>query len=417
MLVFQKIQRRLLLSYLVVLISILLSFAIAVRIVFTRVLSDRSVENLKELAKDAASDMYFVDNQLKIHEEISLEQLNPDHQALQWFDVEGNLVESRGLPENLLDPPFPRQINWDKVMTDKNRRQWYILPVKNYDFTQTIGYVIASQSQDYVNSTLKKLDLGLGGSITIALIFSGISGIFLTRQAMQPIEESFRRLRQFTADASHELRGPLMAVKSNVDVALKYPEGMRSSDAEKLKAVTSAVKQMTHLTEDLLFLARTEQTPREERKPVDLEELLDGLVQLYTPQAKERRINLKVYLTKRLYLLGEPIQLNRLFSNLIENALKYTVEGGKVEIRTSREGYYLRVHVRDTGIGIAPEHIKYIFDRFWRADEARAYRTGGSGLGLAIAQVIARNHGGSISVTSQVGVGSCFTVRLPACGR
>ncbi|MBW4545182.1 MAG: HAMP domain-containing histidine kinase [Symplocastrum torsivum CPER-KK1] len=414
---FQKIQRRLLLSYLVVLISILLSFAIAVRIVFTRVLSDRSVENLKELAKDAASDMYFVDNQLKIHEEISLEQLNPDHQALQWFDVEGNLVESRGLPENLLDPPFPRQINWDKVMTDKNRRQWYILPVKNYDFTQTIGYVIASQSQDYVNSTLKKLDLGLGGSITIALIFSGISGIFLTRQAMQPIEESFRRLRQFTADASHELRGPLMAVKSNVDVALKYPEGMRSSDAEKLKAVTSAVKQMTHLTEDLLFLARTEQTPREERKPVDLEELLDGLVQLYTPQAKERRINLKVYLTKRLYLLGEPIQLNRLFSNLIENALKYTVEGGKVEIRTSREGYYLRVHVRDTGIGIAPEHIKYIFDRFWRADEARAYRTGGSGLGLAIAQVIARNHGGSISVTSQVGVGSCFTVRLPACGR
>lgn len=414
---FQKIQRRLLLSYLVVLISILLSFAIAVRIVFTRVLSERSVENLKELAKDAASDMYLVDNQLKVHKEISVTQLNPNHQALQWFDVEGNLVESRGLPENLLDSPFPRQINWDKVMTDKKRRQWYILPVKNHDLTQTIGYVIASQSQGYVNSTLKKLDIGLGGSITIALIFSGISGIFLTRQAMQPIEESFRRLQQFTADASHELRGPLMAVKSNVDVALKYPEGMRSSDAEKLKAVTSAVKQMTHLTEDLLFLARTEQTPREDRKPVDLEELLDNLVQLYTPQAKERRINLKVYLTNHLYLLGEPIQLNRLFSNLIENALKYTVEGGKVEIRTSCEGYYLRVNVHDTGIGIAPEHIKYIFDRFWRADEARAYRTGGSGLGLAIAQVIAKNHGGSISVTSQVGVGSCFTVRLPACGR
>lgn len=414
---FQKIQRRLLLSYLVVLSAILLSFAIAVRLVFTRVLSERSIETLKELTKDAASDMYLVDNQLKVHEEISLRQLNPNHQALQWFDLEGNLVESRGLPENLLDPPFPRQIIWDKVATDKNRRQWYILPVKNHDFTQTIGYVIASQSQDYINSTLKKLDLGLGGSITIALIFSGISGIFLTRQAMQPIEESFRRLQQFTADASHELRGPLMAVKSNVDVALKYPEGMRTSDAEKLKAVTSAVNQMTHLTEDLLFLARTEQTPRQERKPVDLEELLDSLVQLYTPQAKERRINLKAYLTNHLYLLGEPIQLNRLFSNLIENALKYTVEGGKVEIRISREGHYLRVNVHDTGIGIAPEHIKNIFDRFWRADEARTYRAGGSGLGLAIAQVIAKNHGGSISVTSQVGVGSCFTVRLPACGR
>jgi len=416
--VFQKIQRRLLLSYLVVLTSILLSFAITVRLVFTRVLSEHSVKNLKELARDAASDMYVVNNQLEVHKEISIRELNSNHQTLQWFDLEGNLIETRGLDEYTVDVPFSTEIIRDEVKIDKNRRiQWHILPVKTPDLTKQIGYVRASQSQDYIKFTLNKLDLGLGGSITIALIFSGISGIFLTRQAMQPIEESFRRLQQFTADASHELRGPLMAVKSNVDVALKYSEGMRASDAEKLKAITSAVSQMTHLTEDLLFLARTEQTPREERKPVDLEEILDSLVQLYVPQAKEKQINLKTYLTKRLYLLGEPIQLNRLFSNLIENALKYTVEGGKVEIRTSREGYYLRVHVRDTGIGIAPEHIKYIFDRFWRADEARAYRTGGSGLGLAIAQVIAKNHGGSISVTSQVGVGSCFTVRLPACGR
>jgi signal transduction histidine kinase len=362
--------------------------------------------------------MYVVNNQLEVHKEISIRELNSNHQTLQWFDLKGNLVETRGLDKYTIDVPFSTETIQDEVKTDKNRRlQWYILPVKNRDLTKQLGYVRASQSQNYIDFTLKKLDLGLGGSITIALIFSSISGILLTRQAMQPIEESFRRLKQFTANASHELRGPLMAVKSNVDVALKYPEGMRTSDGEKLVAIASAVSQMTHMTEDLLFLARTEETPREERKPVDLEEILDNVVQLYVPQAKEKRINLKVYLSNHLYLLGEPIQLNRLFSNLIENALKYTLDGGKVEVRTSREGHYLRVNVLDTGIGIAPEHIKYIFDRFWRADEARAYRAGDSGLGLAIAQAIAKNHGGSISVTSQVGVGSCFTVRLPACGR
>jgi signal transduction histidine kinase len=200
-------------------------------------------------------------------------------------------------------------------------------------------------------------------------------------------------------------------------VALKYPQGMRDTDAQKLKAIASATSQMTQLTEDLLLLARTEKDPIEERKPVDLNTILNSLVHLYAPQAQEKRINLKASLTSNLYLMGEPVHLSRLFSNLIENALQYTLEGGTVEIQTSKEGNNLQVKVRDTGIGIAPEHLKQVFDRFWRADKARTYRTGGSGLGLAIAQAIAQNHGGLISVTSQVGVGSCFTVRLPACKR
>jgi signal transduction histidine kinase len=252
----------------------------------------------------------------------------------------------------------------------------------------------------------------------MALVVSGIGGIWLTRQAMQPIEESFQRLKQFTADATHQLRGPLMAVKSNVAVALKYPEGMRGSDAEKFKAISSATSQMTNLTEDLLLLARTQQAPSEERKRVDIEMLLESLVQLYTPQALEKQIALKTtHLTNNLYVLGDPVRLSRLFSNLIENAIQYTLEGGKVEIQTRKDGYYLQVNVRDTGIGIAPEYLKYVFDRFWRDDPSRSYRTGGSGLGLAIAQAIVQSHGGLITVTSKVGVGSCFTVRLRACVR
>ncbi len=409
---FQKIQYRLLLSYLVVFTSILVVFAIAVRVVFVHSLKDHYRQKLADLARSASSDMFLTKGQLKVLSDFSVEELDSHDQALQWFDLQGNLVTTKG--KNVLKLPFSsRQVR--QIETDNRRVQGTTLPVVSLNSDQLIGYVRASQSPEDFDEALRKLDLGLGTSIVTALVLSGIGGILLTRQAMQPVEQSFQRLKQFTADASHELRGPLMAIKSNVAVALKYPEGMRISDAEKLKAIASATSQMTRLTEDLLLLARTEQAPSEEHKPIDLERILDSLVQLYAPQAQEKQIKLKAYLTSNLYMLGEPVRLNRLFSNLIENALKYTPKGGTVEIETSREGHSLRISVRDTGIGIAPESLKHIFDRFWRADKSRSYRSGGSGLGLAIAQAIAQSHGGSITVTSKVGSGSCFTVRLRAC--
>ncbi len=420
---FQKIQYRLLLSYLCVFTSILVIFAIAVRFVFTRSLEKLYDQKLVNLARSASSDMYLNEGKLEVHSDFDWKELNSHYQAIQWFDPKGNLVETIGL--NVLDLPFstthvvdlPFSPDNVSIKTDERRIQGVTWPVTLINSGEVIGYVRASQSPAEFDKTLRQLDLGLGSSILLSLVFSSIGGIFLTRQAMQPVEQSFQRLKQFTADASHELRGPLMAIKSNVAVALKYPQGMRDTDAQKLKAIASATSQMTQLTEDLLLLARTEKDPIEERKPVDLNTILNSLVHLYAPQAQEKRINLKASLTSNLYLMGEPVHLSRLFSNLIENALQYTLEGGTVEIQTSKEGNNLQVKVRDTGIGIAPEHLKQVFDRFWRADKARTYRTGGSGLGLAIAQAIAQNHGGLISVTSQVGVGSCFTVRLPACKR
>jgi two-component system, OmpR family, manganese sensing sensor histidine kinase len=422
--VFKKIKYRLLLSYLIVFTSILVVFAIAVRTVFIHTLDKHYKQKLLAVARSASSDMYLTDGKLQVHSDFEWKELNSHHQALQWFDLQGNLVESRG--QNVLSKPF--SVNKAVILpfspnetipidTDSKGVQGITWSVSLINTEMIIGYVRASQSPEEFNRTLRQLDLGLGSSIFLSLVCSSVGGILLTRQAMQPIEESFQRLKQFTADASHELRGPLMAIKSNVKIALKYSEGMRDSDAEKFTAVDSAVSQMTHLTEDLLLLARTEQTPSKANQVVDLGMILESLLQLYTPQAEEKQINLKGYLVDYLYLLGEPVHLNRLFSNLIENALKYTPEGGTVEIQTIKEGQQLRVNVRDTGIGIEPENINHVFDRFWRGDSSRTYRDGGSGLGLAIAQVIAQNHGGLITVSSKVGIGSCFTVRLPACTR
>lgn len=412
---FQKMQYRLLLSYSAVFASILMIFAVGVRVVFIQSLDGKIRETLTGLARSAASDMEFDNGRLKVKGDFSSQELNQKKQALQWFDLQGNLVTTKG--QNVMIFPFSTH-KIRQIETDERRVKGITWPVISIKSDRIIGYVRASQAPEDFDKIIRALNLGLSGAIVIALVLSAAGGILLTRQAMQPVEQGFQRLKQFSADASHELRGPLMAIKSNVAVALKYSEGMRATDAEKFKAIASAATQMTRLTEDLLLLARTEKLARENYQPVNLEMILDSLVQLNALRFQEKRINLKVVcLTSDLYLLGEPAHLSRLFSNLIENALLYTSEGGTVEIQSSSEDCYLQVNVQDTGIGIAPEHLRHVFDRFWRADQSRSYWAGGSGLGLAIAQAIAQNHGGLITVTSQVGIGSCFTVRFPACAR
>lgn len=407
---FQQIQRRLLLSYLLVLASLLITFAIAVRIVFARSLHNQVVDELITLGQSAATNAEFENNRIKIENDFPIQALNARHQELQWFDLQGHLISQQG--KSLIDLPFYND-EVEQIQVGKTRIQAVIVPIINSDEGRLIGYIRVSQSLEEFDETINKLDWGLGGGIFIALAFSGIGGIWLTRQAMQPIEQNFQRLKQFTADASHELRSPLMAIKSNAAVALKYSEGIRETDVEKFAAIASATKQMTQLTEDLLFLARNDRIPSKSWEKINLTAILDKLVQLYRSQAIAKQINLQAQITKNMYLMGDAIQLTRLFTNVIENALNYTLAGGVVEIKTSKNNTYVNVKVQDTGVGIAPEDINKIFERFWRADRSRSYNFGGSGLGLAIAGAIAQNHGGSITVSSVVNKGSCFTIHLP----
>jgi OmpR-family two-component system manganese-sensing sensor histidine kinase len=265
-----------------------------------------------------------------------------------------------------------------------------------------------------IEETLQRLDWELGGGVVVALVLSGLGGIWLTRQAMQPIEKSFQRLQPFTSDASHELRSPLMAIKSNAAVALKYSAGIRETDREKFEVIANATGQMTRLAEDLLLLARSDRVTALPRSSVNVNVILDKLIQQYQSKAQAREINLSIDLNSSLSVTGNSEQLTRLFSNLIENALQYTLSQGVVDIKANRAGSSLSVTIQDTGVGIAPEHLEKVFERFWRAEQSRSYWEGGSGLGLAIARAIAQNHGGSITVKSQLGIGSCFTVCLPA---
>ncbi|PSB26399.1 sensor histidine kinase [Stenomitos frigidus] len=408
---FQNLRHRLLVSYLVVLASILSTFAIGVRVVFTRSLTHQLTERLSALGQGAAANAEFDHGRFRVGEDFSTQDLTARGQAIQWFDSQGKLLNQEGKAVVSLPLATADAV---QIQTGQPRLQAVTLPILGSDDQQLLGYVRVSQSLAEVDENLQKLDLGLGGGILLALLLSGLGGLWLTRQAMQPIEASFQRLQQFTADAAHELRSPLMVIKSNAAVALKYPEAMRPTDREKFAAIASATSQMTKLTEDLLLLARTEKDTQTDGQTFNLTPLLTGLLQQYVPQAAAKQLHFKSHVAESLAIKGDAAQLTCLVDNLIANALHYTAAGGTIAVQASQLEHTLVITVQDTGMGIAPEHLERVFDRFWRADASRSYWDGGSGLGLAIAQAIAHAHDGSITVSSQLGVGSCFTVRLPA---
>ena len=409
---FQKIRYRLFLSNLLVLTIVLIGSALTVRLIFIRNLKQQANQRLMTIAQATAASAEVDEGEFEWEMDFPPQLLEESQQAFQWFDLQGKLLEQQGSTQYISTLPFKAKPT-ARNQIDENGLEVITLPIFDKNNRELIGYLRASQSLEEVDEIITRLDLGLAVGAIVAVVLSSLGSGWLNIQAMQPIEESFKRLRQFTADASHELRSPLMAISTNAEVALTYPEGMRKSDGEKFQAIAMAIEQMSQLTEDLLLLTRTDKVSSFEFERIDLTSLLTDLVNLYKPQAQTKQIKLKAEIESDLWLIADEAKLARAFTNLIQNAIQYTPAGGEVEVSGNRVGRELLITVEDTGIGIAPEHLDLVFDHLWRADRSRSYYEGGSGLGLAITQAIIHNHKGTISVTSQVDIGSCFTVSLP----
>lgn len=401
---FEKTRYQLTIAYVGVLTVILVVFTVAVRLTFTNNLENQLTDRLRNLAKAAAFNMDLEYGGLEVDED---EILVGKNQVIEWFDTHGKLVAKQGKYR------LKRSLNTKQAIQTQNTPypvRGFTGLVKDLEGKKIIGYVRASESLTELNDTIRGLDVGLGCGVVIALVLSGFGGIWLTSRAMKPIEESFQRLKQFTADASHELRNPLMAIETNASVALKYSERMREEDKEKFSAIAAATDQMTRLTEDLLLLARTDKFSTVNQSLVHLSLILSDLIQLYKLTAEEKDITLTTELTENLYLLGNEALLEQVFANLLQNALYYTPPGGAIVVEANRVNSKIVINFKDTGIGIAPEHLDKIFERFFRVDTSRSYKNAKSGLGLAIVREIVQLHKGKISVDSQLGVGSCFTV-------
>jgi two-component system, OmpR family, manganese sensing sensor histidine kinase len=410
---------RLLLAYLTVIATIFGLSAAAVYFFFVHSLYQQLDSRLLTLAQAAAPSLTDVkkegDRHLDKRDEIPWQELfRRNQQSLSWFDANGQELAQRGLTQVHL--PLKTGI----LTLEHQHIRTFTIPVYSRRPSQVQpileGYIRASESTVEIEEVISRLRWGFGLGGVVALALSGIGGMWLVQKSLEPTRQSLQQLKQFTADASHELRSPLTAVKTSVEVILKHPERIHPKDARKLSAIASATQQMAHLVEDLLFLARTDAAPPTQnltKAPTRLDSILQDLLTLLEPQAQTRKIRLRSRLMPGLMIMGDGDKLHRLFSNLLENALQYTPEGGTVSLSLARIDKTAIVNIEDTGIGIQPLQLPFVFQRLWRADRARSYRSGGLGLGLAIAQAIAHQHDGEIIVNSRIGVGSCFRVKLP----
>jgi signal transduction histidine kinase len=226
------------------------------------------------------------------------------------------------------------------------------------------------------------------------------------------LDAAFAAQRQFTADASHELRNPLAIIRTNVDVALADPHADPEDLRHTIVVVKRASDRMARLVDDLLALARR-QEPTLEHEPVDFGVAVTEASDDFVVPAAARNIVLDRAIAPGVVVTGDRDALKRVVANLLENAVRLAPAGSRIRLATGSEGDRAWIAVADEGPGIAPEDQAHVFDRFWRADKARSRADGGTGLGLAIVRQIVESHGGEIRLQSKVGVGSSFVIWLP----
>jgi signal transduction histidine kinase len=239
-----------------------------------------------------------------------------------------------------------------------------------------------------------------------------LSGYLFARHATRPVEQSFSILRNFMADAGHELNTPIAIMQANVETLAEDLSAVETT----LPIILRTCERMANLVGDLLLLARLESPEKqpEPREAIDLKTMADSLYEEFIRLYEAKGIALSCNAQTGLIINGDHDAIHRAITNLLKNALTYTDAGSvSLQICKTKTGNHAEIAVTDSGKGIPLESLARIFDRFYRVDKHRSRSAGGSGLGLAIVKVIAEVHGGSITVKSTPGEGSTFMLELP----
>jgi heavy metal sensor kinase len=310
-------------------------------------------------------------------------------------------------------------------------------------------------------ATLAAFDRMVAGYAVGFLALAVVGGMILAHQAIRPVGESVRAARllnpedlsarlpltgagdeldqlaaafnglldrlaayhdqviRFTADASHELRSPLGAIRAAIEVALQQPR-----DSEEYRRILASLgeqcERLTSLVNALLLLARADAGEVAiDREPIDLAAIASEVVEMFEPLAEERGVRLAAEAASPVVIEGDLSRIRQLITNLVDNAIRFTQPGGSVTVRVESVDAasrlsWVSLSVIDTGVGIPEEHLRHIFERFYRVDAARA--SGGCGLGLSICRWIVEAHGGRIEARSRPGEGTTFTAMLPTPG-
>ncbi|WP_009632332.1 sensor histidine kinase [Synechocystis sp. PCC 7509] len=325
-----------------------------------------------------------------------------------WYNERGFIVQFFGTapPEKL-----EKILEFKTIKPTKNRHDWVrevTLPVRQDKLL--IGYVQVGIAFTSVREALNQLRIVLTVVVLGTLGAIALVGWVLGGLAMQPIRQSYDQLQRFAADASHELRNPLAAIISNAQVGLLAPPG-DDSQQRRFEKIVEAAKLMSMLVTQLLFLARHEgKLPPETLSNVDLRAVLAEVADKF-PSPKLNFIS--DFPPQPVKITADANLIRQAVMNLLNNACKYTDDGGTVQLKLSIQAHQGLIQVIDSGVGISSEHLPHIFQRFYRVKGERSKASGGFGLGLAIAEQIVKAHHGQISVVSKVGLGSTFQIKLP----
>ncbi len=344
----------------------------------------------------------------------------------------GNLLspnQSSGVCVRLVDPAN-RPVVWLKLPSNldcKNPQIWQQLRDAEGHYYHRLAYPLHTQTQTnwgklQIVQSLNDFDLymlwvevALVAVIGIAILAAGVASWQLAKLAMQPVQYSYQQMEQFTADAAHELRSPLASLRAIVQTALRSQNLTPQETQETLQILNRQSQRLSSLVQDLLLFSQIGQTQEASNPACCLNQLVTELTDEFMPMALAAQIELtcQIQISYPVYIIGNSDHIHRAVANLINNALNYTITEGIVTVLLTVDSTHALIHVQDSGIGIAPSDQARIFDRFYRVAQARSWQRGGSGLGLAIAQSIVQSHRGSLTVQSQLGHGSCFTIRLP----
>jgi len=419
---FDSVRTRLTLWYAGVLALSLVVFALVIYYAAAAGFHERQDESLRSTAQTVAS--AYLEEIEEAHSltkagEVVLAELTFPNRYVQLLDTNGQpIAASKNLSGNVLTVPpsvLTQARNQRIGLVTVNGMRVAVAPVST---DHEIGFAAVAEPLSVLDDSLSLLRRDFFAGVPLVLLLASVGGYFLARKSLAPIVMSFVEQQRFIADASHELRTPLAVLRGETEVALGKTRTVEEYQ-ESLTLIKEEAERLSHIVEDLFILARQpiEANVAPIRMPLSLTNVVKDCARAANVLAVRKGVRLKLENgTAPIALNGDEEMIKRMLLNLLDNAVKYTPEGGEISLAVEQQNGNAEIVVRDTGIGIPDEDQQRVFDRFYRVDKARSRALGGAGLGLSIVRCIVEAHGGHITIESTPQKGSTFRVFLPQKG-
>ena len=334
-----------------------------------------------------------------------------DDVALAVYDVRTHQVEwFFGGNANLSREELSRYVR--PIVQDVRREGWVNISVRYVKAVEGSKVKIAFNNLGASSGNLVVFAVSVLGALTLGIIVYFLFSLFLARIALRPVEDSWKKQKQFVADASHELKTPLSVILANTDILASHKDETVESQMKWVENTRAEAVRMAELVNQLLFLAKNDDGLKVQMQDVNFSNCVEGIVLGYDAVFYEKQHKFSYEVTPDVWVVGNEGQLKQLVTILLDNANKYSKGEGNITLRLQNNGKHCTLTVANDSEQLSEEQLSHLFDRFYTVDNSRNKNNGGNGLGLNIAQVICQTHNGSIRVSCENGR-TAFDVTLP----